>query len=74
LIVDDGDARRKPHCDRIRDIFDKGAKPEKPKREQDQTGEHRGKDEAVHAVPLDGRRDEHDERARRAADLESTTA
>ena len=45
-----------------------------PAGDQQQAREHGGEDQAVDAVGLDRRRDEHDEGAGRTADLEAAAA
>ena len=45
------------------------AKTQQAQHRQHGTGQHRGQDQAVDADRRDAARDQHDERARRAADL-----
>ena len=58
----------------MRDILDVGAETQKAEGDQDRSGDHRREDEAVVAVPLQGRGDEDDKGRRRAADLEAAAA
>jgi len=71
---DDGDAGGEADRDRKRDVFDEGAEPQQPDREQDESRKHGGEQQALHPMLLDRRGDEHDERARRPADLEPAAA
>ncbi len=71
---DDGDAGGEADGDRIRDELDVGAELEKADRREQHSGEQRREQQTVEAVRLHRRRDEHDERARRAADLKPAAA
>ena len=71
---DHGDARRESDGDRVGNVFDEGAKPQQPGRQQDQPRQQRCKQQPVDAVLRHRRRDQHDEGARRPADLEAAAA
>ena len=71
---DDRDAGGEADRHRIGNVLDVGAEPQEARRDQDQARQQRREQQAVDAVPLDGRRDQHDEGARRPADLEPAAA
>ena len=71
---DRGDAGRESDRHRIRDELDVAAEPQKADRHQDQPRDQRRQHQPVIAVALHDRGDEHDEGARRAADLHAAAA
>ena len=60
--------------DRVGNELDVGADPQQARGDQDHARHQGGEDDAVDAVPLRGRRDQHDEGAGRPADLEAAAA
>ena len=71
---DDRDAGGEADRDGKGDVLDVCAKPEKTGPDQDQARQKGGEHEPVITVPFDNGRNEHDESARRSADLEAAAA
>ena len=71
---DDGDTGGEADRDRKRDELDVGAEPQQAGDHHQDAGEDRRQKQAVHAVPLHGRGNQHDEGAGRSADLEAAAA
>ena len=71
---DDRDAGGEADGHRIGNEFDIGAEPQIAGRHQEHARHDGGEQHAVDAVALDGGGDEHDEGARRAADLKPAAA
>ena len=71
---DGGDAGREADRHRIGNELDVAAEPQKADRHQDQPRDQRREHQPIIAVPLHHRGDEHDEGARRAADLHAAAA
>lgn len=68
---DHGDTGGEADRDRIGNELDVGANAQEARGDQDHARHHGGENDAVDAVPLRRHRDQHDESARRAADLEA---
>ena len=71
---DDRDGGGEADDDRQGDIFDVTAPTQQPDGDEQDTGHHRRQHEPIVALPLDKRIDQHNERARRPADLKSAAA
>ena len=71
---DDGDAGREADGDREGDVLDVGAEPQEAGGHHHQPGHQGRQHEAIVALALDDRGDEHDEGAGRSADLEAAAA
>ena len=71
---DDGDAGSEAHRHRIGNELDEGAQAQIARHHEKNAGHGRGQHDAIDAVPIDGRGDQHDEGAGRAADLEAAAA
>ena len=68
------DARGKSGNDREGNIFDGGAQSRRTRRDQQHAGHQHGEHQSVIAELRDDARDHHDERSRRARDLEAAAA
>ena len=68
------DAGRETDRHRIGNELDVAAQPQEADQRHDRAGHHRREHEAIVSVPLHHRGDEHDEGARRAADLHAAAA